>query len=122
MKKLSIVILVTIFIFSGCQIKKTDYSEYSFTDVSWIRDSGYDTETITFNSDGTYGYSCACGNPVNDADLCETYTYDDKTKEIKLNCFETTNETIETIKIIESNEKTLKLDFGGEIRIFNVEE
>lgn len=34
----------------GCkknQQEKIDYSKYSFTDVSWTRDSGYDIETIT---------------------------------------------------------------------------
>ena len=44
-----------------------------------------------------------------------------KTKEIKLNCIETTENTIKTIKIIKYNEKELELDFNGERKIFNIE-
>ena len=124
MRKIIIFLLLIMFILTGCKVKnqeKPDYSEYLFTDVSWIRDSEYDTETISFKSDGTFSYFCACGNPVNGADLCETYTYNDRTKEIKLNCSETTEETITNIKIINSSETTLELDFAGEIRIFNIE-
>ena len=55
---------------------------------------------------------------MNDADLCETYIYDEKTKEIKLDCLETTDETITTIKIVSSSDDELKLDFNGEIRTF----
>ena len=54
--------------------------------------------------------------------MCETYTYNDKTKEIKLDCFETTEETITTIKIKEVTNETLELDFNGEIRKFEISE
>lgn len=122
MKKIFVILFLGCFILCGCVFEeKKDYSDYSFTDVSWVRDSGYDTETITFRSDGSFGYSCSCGNPVNDADLCETYSYDDETKEIKLDCFETTNETVTLIKIISYDENNLELDFDGEIRKFTKE-
>lgn len=58
---------------------------------------------------------------MNDSDLCESYTYNDDTKEIKLDCFETTEETITNIKIVEMTEDTLELDFNGEIRKFEKE-
>ena len=90
--------------------------------MSWTRDSGHDEETIRFNEDGSFSYSCACGNPVNDADLCENYTYDEKTKEITLDCFETTEDTITTIKVISVSETNLELDFNGEIRKFTKSE
>lgn len=124
MKKIVILFLIGILLLTGCEKKKTEnieLKEYSFIGMSWTRDSGHDEETIKFNEDGSFSYSCACGNPVNDADLCETYTYDDKTKEIKLDCFETTEDTITTIKVIKSNDSTLELDFNGEIRTFEKE-
>ena len=125
MKKTIIVALLSILFLTGCEEKqetKIDYSEYSFTEVIWTRDAENDIETLKLGADGHFTYYCACGNPVNDSDMCETYTYNDKTKEIKLDCFETTEETVTTIKIVKSTENTLELDFDGEIRVFEKEE
>ena len=110
----------------GCDSTKEknnekDYSNYSFTDVSWTRDAENDVETIVFKSNGRFTYYCSCGNPVNDSDLCETYTYNDDNKEITLDCFEETEETVTNIKIVNSAETTLELDFDGEIRKFEKE-
>lgn len=117
-------ILLSSILFMGCgNDKKTedeivDYSKYSFVDTSWTRDAENDTETIRFGADGRFTYYCACGNSVNDSDLCEGYRYDDATKTITLNCIETTDEMVTTIKIIKCDENSLHLDFDGETRIF----
>ena len=58
---------------------------------------------------------------VNDSDLCESYTYNDETKEIKFDCFETTDEMITSVKIVKMTEEVLELDFNGEIRKFEKE-
>ena len=118
MKKIIVVLLLGMLFLTGCVEKEIDYSGYSFTDVTWSRDNGHDLETIRFDTDGSFSYFCACGNPVNDSDLCERYVYNDKTKEIKLDCFETTEETITSFKIVEMSENFLELDFNGEIRKF----
>ena len=121
MKKLFIVTFLCVLLLTGCKEKtnkKVDYSEYLFTDVSWTRDAENDIETIKFNSDGSFVYYCSCGNSVNDSDLCDSYTYNDETKEIKFECFETTEEMITSIKIVNVTETQLELDFNGEIRIF----
>ena len=116
--------LITTIIFIGCsdnmkvEEQNVDYSQYSFVNTSWTRDAEHDTETIRFGKDGHFVYYCGCGNPVNDSDMCESYTYDDATKTITLNCFETTEEMVTTIKVVECNENSLQLDFDGEIRIF----
>lgn len=122
MKKIIILVLATLLL-TGCdsareEQQEKDYSKYSFTDVSWTRDAENDIETIVFKSNGRFVYYCSCGNPVNDSDLCENYTYNDKTKEITLDCFEETEETVTTIKVVKSTETTLELDFNGEIRKF----
>ena len=123
--KRSIFILILVGgVLTGCgnpKEAKKDYSKYLFTDVTWTRDGENDIETIVFKSDGSFSYFCSCGNPVNDSDLCESYVYNDDTKEIKLNCFETTEETITSIKIVEVSEDILELDFNGEIRKFEKE-
>ena len=125
MKKIIILVLATLLL-TGCdstreEQQEKDYSKYSFTDVSWTRDAENDIETIVFKSNGRFVYYCSCGNPVNDSDLCENYTYNDKTKEITLDCFEETEETITKIKVLKSTETTLELDFNGEIRKFEKE-
>ena len=126
MKKYIIILMLVGLFLTGCNDEKEktqvkDYSKYLFTDISWTRDGGNDIETIVFNSDGRFSYYCSCGNPVNDSDLCESYIYNDKNKEIKLDCFETTEETITNIKILEMTEEVLELDFDGEIRRFEKE-
>lgn len=122
MKKNIIIILLIGLFLTGCSYEKEkNYREYLFSDVVWTRDGGNDIETLVFGSNGSFSYYCACGNPVNDSDLCEKYTYNDETKEIKLDCFETTDETITNIKIVKMTENILELDFNGEIRKFEKE-
>ena len=124
MKKNIIILMLVGLFLTGCgenKEKEIDYSEYLFTDVVWTRDSGHDIETLIFHADGSFVYYCACGNPVNDSDLCESYTYNDETKEIKFDCFETTEEMITTVKIVVMTEDVLELDFNGEIRKFEKE-
>ena len=126
MKKNIIILMLVGLFLTGCRdgeekAYKKDYSEYLFADVIWTRDGGNDIETIVFKSDGSFRYYCSCGNPVNDSDLCESYTYNDETKEIKFDCFETTEEMITSVKIVELSEDVLELDFNGEIRKFEKE-
>lgn len=126
MKKIIIISMLVGLFLTGCGEKKEeqkqkDYSNFTFSDVSWTRDGGNDIETIRFSSDGKFTYYCSCGNPVNDSDLCESYTYNEETKEITLECFEETDETVTTIKIVSSTDTTLELDFNGEIRKFEKE-
>ena len=106
----------------GCAKKKAcntvDYAQYAFVEKSWTRKTEYDTETIRFGANGSFVYFCGCGNPVNDSDLSEGYTYDDKTKTITINYIETTDKTISQIKIKSYDEKSIKLNFDGEIREF----
>ena len=113
----------TVLSLTGCgtikeKNKEKDYSNHSFTDVSWTRDAENDVETIVFKSNGRFTYYCSCGNPVNDSDLCEGYIYDDATKTITLDFIETTDEMVTTIKIVKCDGNSLQLDFNGEIRIF----
>lgn len=126
MKRSIIILLLVALLLTGCgntkeKVQEKDYSNYSFTDVSWTRDAENDIETIVFKSNGRFTYYCSCGNPVNDSDLCESYTYNEETKEITLECFEETEETVTTIKIVSSTDTTLELDFNGEIRKFEKE-
>lgn len=121
---LLILVFLCTTLFVGCTKNENtdnssiDQSNYSFVDISWTREAAHDIETIRFGEDGSFSYSCACGNPVNDSDLCEGYTYDDATKTITLDCIEITDDMVTVIKIVKCDEKELHLDFNGETRIF----
>ena len=94
---------------------------YSFMDVNWVRNGDADTETLCFSSDGSFHYSCACGNPVNDSDLCDGYTYDDSTQTVNLKCLEVTESMVTKIIIKSYDENSIVLDFDGQIRKFTRE-
>ena len=97
---------------------EVDYSGYEFADVTWTRDSDCDIETLRFKADGGFQYSCACGNPVNDADVVESYSYDKKTKTFTLHCLEELDGMVTEIVLVSCDGKTLVLDFDGEVRTF----
>lgn len=90
----------------------------SFEGITWTRETCDCVETICFQENGEFRYSCACGNPVNDADLCEGYSYDPETKTISLNFMETTEETVTQIVVKSCDGNTLTLDFAGDLRTF----
>lgn len=87
--------------FTGCQSKEadlqtekldsqpeksnpdTDFSPDFLTNAHWCYFTNCD-ETISFGADGSYCYYCACGSPVGDSDLYDSYTYDETTSEITL--------------------------------------
>ena len=122
MKKLiSLVIacIITLCSFVGCS-DKNNYS-HPFVNIRWTRSGDGDTEYIRFSSDGSFSYYCACGNPVNESDLCVGYTYDANTKLIKLKYFEPTDEAVTQIKVIKCTENQLVLEFDGDVRIFTVD-
>ncbi|MGN1370662.1 MAG: hypothetical protein ACI4XM_00065 [Candidatus Coprovivens sp.] len=86
----------------------------------WSRQIEGDTEYISFSKDGNFSYFCACGNSVDDYDLCDTYTYDKKTNKITLNC--DSSDIIDKITIVKSTEYELVLEFNGETREFHSED
>ncbi len=95
--------------------------DYPFVDITWTRAGDGDTEYIRFSTNGEFSYYCACGNPVNDSDLCTGYFYNDKTKKITLNYSELTQDAIKNITIIKCTKTELVLDFDGDIRKFEID-
>ena len=59
-------------------------------------------------------YTCANGGILK--------SYNEETKEITLDCIETTDEMVRTIIVVSATDTTLELDFNGEIRKFEKEE
>ena len=93
-----------------------------FQNLNWTRDTETCIETLCFRGDGSCSYTCACGNPVNDDDLCEGYRYEADSKTIFLEFLETTEETVSQITVKSCDGKTLVLDFDGDVRTFQLEE
>lgn len=113
----SFVFIIILSLFTACG-QKEDYASYPFVNVSWTRDGDGDVEFISFHEDGTFGYYCACGNPVNDSDLCEGYSYDPESKTVTLDYSEVTADAVTTLVVKKCTEDELVLSFEGEIRHF----
>ena len=129
MRKISSILTILcclLFCLAGCTSKPTaddevDYSTYEFAGKQWTREAEHDLETLCFLPNGEFHYSCACGNPVNDSDVVESYSYDDTTKMFTLNCYEELEGMITEIELISCDGETLELNFGGEKRVFYIE-
>ena len=119
-KKFTVVILclVIAFLFVACG-KETYDAE--FIGIQWTRTTEFDTEYLSFGSDGSFSYYCACGEPVNDSDLIESYSYDKEKEIITFDTIEKTDSMVTEVKIVAYDNKHLKLDFDGNIREFVVE-
>ena len=108
----------------GCGNKeKSSDNTYDaeFIGVQWTRKVDEDVEFLSFMPDGTFSYYCSCGNPVNDSDLIESYSYDKKNQTITFNAIETTDSMVTKIKILEFDNEHLELDFDGDVREFSIE-
>ena len=122
---LTFVCIITLCVFLNACDKDDetiDYSGYNFTEINWIRETDVCTETLCLHDDGDFSYSCSCGNPVNDADLIEGYTYDDDAKVITFKTIETTDEMVTCVTMVSCDGKKLVLDFDGEKREFICED
>jgi len=120
MKKAILVILilsVALGSLVGCG-KDEDFSKHPFVEVKWSRTTDSDIEYIFFGNKGEFSYYCACGNPVNDSDLCEGFSYDEDTKTITLNYIEETSESVTEVVVKKCSADELVLDFDGDIRTF----
>lgn len=96
---------------------KTDIIS-DFVDIRYERSTEADTEFIRFTKDGSFSYYCACGNPVDNYDLCEYYTYDKENNKIELVCYDGVTEKEKNIKILTATKDKLKIEINGEIREF----
>lgn len=120
-KVLSLFMILFMIPIIGCKEKTANY-DFDFVNIGFTRSTEVDTEYICFRDDGSFSYYCACGDPVNDSDLCDYYTYDPEAKIIKLKYFEKTDNTVSEIIVKEYTDNILVLDFNGDIRTFTREE
>lgn len=77
MKRIFTIIMIGILLV-GCA--KTDF----LTEHDWVHYGSTCIETIYFGKDGHFAYYSDEGNPVNDSDLYDQYSYDSKSKKIHL--------------------------------------
>ena len=115
-------LLICGLLLSGCGEEASPVGDTPpFADVTWVRNGAHDSEALRFGSNGKFSYSCGCGNPVNDADLCQGYRYDQKTQTLTLDYLEMAEEAVPVITVVSYDGQELQLDFSGEIRIFHKE-
>ena len=106
MKRIFTIIMIGI-LPVGCA--KTDF----LTEHDWVH---YDTtciETIYFGKDGHFAYYSDDGNPVNDSDLYDQYSYDSKSKKIHL---KPTGDM--SIQVLRYEKSRLLLNIDGDIKEF----
>lgn len=120
MKKLILILLMSfasMMLLMGCSDK---YPEF-LTENNWKHDNQVCAESISFNEDGEFVYSEACGSPVGDYDLYDKYKYDEKTNTITLIPCESGNEE-EVIEVIHYDDSSLLLKIDGKVKEFYTDE
>lgn len=106
MKRIFTLIMIGILLV-GCA--KTDF----LTEHDWVH---YDTtciETIYFGKDDHFAYYSDEGNPVNDSDLYNQYSYDSKSKKIHLKPIGDMS-----IQVLRYEKSRLLLNIDGDIKEF----
>lgn len=109
-----VVLLVVVILVVFCTPNKNLGKE--FIGYEWENGS----DVISFTKDGEFGYYDNSGNPVDDYDLCDKYTYNEKTGKIKLSCSGFFTSLFKNIKVVEYDDKILKLRINGEIKKFSL--
>ena len=114
MKKINyiIVILFGFIILFWCTNK-------NYFNGTWVRNEDIVSEIIYFGEDGHFLYYTSEGNAVGNYDLCYSYKYNKKTKEIKLKCDRSFDE-IKKLKIVSYSDNNMKISFNVDIKIFKL--
>ena len=122
MKKIMIM-LITLLLLSGCanqsgnekETVKGDVCDF-LTHANWEGTDEQCTNTITFREDGGFSNSCACGEPVGDADLAEEYRYRASDRTVHLLDFE--GNVLEEGKILFVDDMYLVIHIWDEIFVY----
>ena len=122
MKKIMIM-LITLLLLSGCANQKGTVQETVKGDVcdflthaNWEGTDEQCTNTITFREDGGFSNSCACGEPVGDADLAEEYRYRASDRTVHLLDFE--GNVLEEGKILFVDDMYLVIHIWDEVFVY----
>lgn len=81
------------------------------TDAEWVGQDENCENHISFKKDGKFGNNCACGEPIGNADIIETYIYNGSDKTIDL--YDGDSQKTETAKILFLDKSYLVLNVWG---------
>ena len=101
--------------FAGCSdetIKQKPSETFDMMVGSWEYDFEDCAYSLRFEENGEFSNSCACGSPVGDSDLVETFVYDDSTKNIYL--YGPDKELVSTGKLESVDDTTITVTLFGE--------
>ena len=77
------------------------------------------SEIINFDEDGSFAYYDNSGSPVGDYDLCFGYYYSQKSGKIGLFCFNPFLSLFTNMRVIEYNDRVLRLKINGKTKNFS---
>ena len=106
MKRMFAIMMISILLV-GCG--KTDF----LMEHDWVHYDSTCIETIYFGKDGHFSYYSDEGNPVNDSDLYDKYSYDSNSK--KINLLPTGDMSIQVLRYEKSR---LLLNIDGDVKEF----
>ncbi len=84
--------------------------------ASWEGRDTQCTNTIYFGEDFSFGNSCACGSPVGDGDICETFCYGAKDHSIYL--LDSEDNVVETGTILYADDLYLIVDLWNRCYVY----
>lgn len=116
---LSLITICTM-LFSGCSTQKENYPEF-LIEKSWKYEDMICTQSMRFSEDGEFIYSEACGNPVGDSEVYDSYSYNEETGVITLHGCETGIPNKE-MQVLRYDERSLMLKMEDGIREFYYDE
>lgn len=119
-----ITIIICLGTLCGCVAPEepSDKLPAELVDKTWLFYDEFSAEhlCLTLGSDNAFSYHCQCGEPVEDSDLYDQYTYDAEKEIILLS--NSTGKEIKEVKVLGYNEYHLLLEIDGETKDFGLVE
>ncbi len=112
MKKIILLLIILILVFSGCSnMPESDNCDF-LINATWEGSDESCTNSISFNEDGFFSNSCACGSPVGSGDVTEIFRYIEEGKSLLL--YDCDEELIEEGKILFCDDTYLVVNLWGD--------
>ena len=124
MKKIFLISLITILLTSMAACQNTndepvdDYAPFAEAEWEFYNEKTGEEDIIYFEEDGSFSYHCACGEPIGDSDVYDSYRYDEE--QLLITLYNDYDDSEKEIRLIFYNAIHLLLEIDGVIRDFSI--